>query len=120
LLARLTWFSPPLVTIDLALILELGLRTRLLVLARVSAILPRVDDDLVRLVLDAVGVVDFDAGTLAVDAVLVDSRLLRRFPVTGSAAVRARWTSPEDFVLAVGGLHPRFAAPAGFPALERV
>ena len=120
LLARITWFTPTLVTIDLALILELGARTRLLVLARVSALLPTADNDLVRLTLDAVGVADFDASTLALDAALVDSRLVRQFPITGSAALRARWAGNEDFVLAVGGLHPRFAAPAGFPTLERV
>src|SRR6185369_12050365 len=37
LLARITWFTPTLVQADLALILELGARTRLLVLGRVAA-----------------------------------------------------------------------------------
>jgi hypothetical protein len=124
LLARITWFTPTLLQLDLALVLELGQRTRLLVLGRVSAQLPSAEHDLIRLLLNAVGVLDFDAGTLAVDAVLVDSRLVHRFPVTGAAAVRARWTDTaaegRHFVAAVGGLHPRFAAPTGFPALERV
>lgn len=139
LLARITWFTPTLVQLDLALILELvGARTRLLVLGRVSALLPSRDNDLIRLNLDALGVLDFDAGTLAADAVLVDSRLVHQFPITGSAALRARWpgvagavatvvagpvgaaATGTDFVLAAGGLNPRFAAPAGFPTLERV
>lgn len=131
LLARITWFTPTLVQMDLALIRELGARERLLVLGRVSALLPSADNDLIRLNLDAVGVLDFDAGTLEADAVLVDSRLVHRFPITGSGALRARWPGPgraEDgsalsgthFVLAVGGLNPRYHAPAGFPDLERV
>jgi hypothetical protein len=125
LLARITWFTPTLITLDLGLVLEVGARTRLLVLGRVSALLPSADNDLVRLVLDTVGELDFDAGTLAVDAVLVDSRLVHRFPITGSAAVRARWgdqagATGQSFLLAVGGFNPRFAPPAGFPALERV
>lgn len=130
LLARLTWFTPTLVQMDLALIQELGARERLLVLGRVSALLPSRDNDLIRLNLDALGVLDFDAGTLEADAVLVDSRLVHRFPITGSGALRARWPgagrsvgaaiSGTHFVLAVGGLNPRFHAPAGFPALERV
>jgi len=125
LLARITWFTPTLVTFDLGLVLEVGARTRLLVLGRVSALLPSADNDLVRLVLDTVGEVDFDAGTLAIDAMLVDSRLVHRFPITGGAAVRARWghqsgATGDAFLLAVGGFNPRFAAPAGFPALDRV
>ena len=91
LLARITWFTPTLVQMDLALILELGARTRLLLLGRVSALLPSRDNDLIRLNLDVLGVLDFDAGTLAADAVLVDSRLAHRFPITGSGALRAQW-----------------------------
>ncbi|MEP6729175.1 MAG: DUF6603 domain-containing protein [bacterium] len=131
LLARLTWFTPTLVTLDLALILEIGARSRLLILGRVSALLPARDNDLIRLNLDTLGVLDFGAGSLEADAVLVDSRLVHQFPVTGAAAVRAHWgnassvpgaavESVSTFVLAVGGLNPRFAAPVGFPTLERV
>jgi len=122
LLARITWFTPTLVQFDLALIVELGVRTRLLVLGRVSSLLPSRDNDLIRLNLDAMGVIDFDASTLAIDAVLVDSRLVHQFPITGAAAVRAQWADAAgaSFVLAVGGVNPRFAPPAGFPALERV
>jgi hypothetical protein len=120
LVARITWFTPTLVEMNLALILEIGARQRMLLLGRVSALLPSKDNDLIRLNVDALGVLDFDAGTMEADAVLVDSRLAHRFPVTGSAALRARWSGGGDFVLAVGGLNPRFAPPSGFPQLERV
>jgi hypothetical protein len=120
LLARITWFTPTLVQLDLALILELGVQTRLAILGRVSAILPSRDDDIIRLNLDAIGVLDFDAGTFEADAVLIDSRIAHQFPVTGSGAVRARWSGSPTFVMAVGGLNPRFAPPAGFPTLDRV
>ena len=35
-------------------------------------------------------------------------------------ALRMSWGAQPAFLLAVGGFHPRFAAPPGFPALERV
>ena len=85
-----------------------------------TSILPRLDNDLLRLNLDAVGIFDFDQGTVAIDALLVDSRLLHRFPLTGGGALRARWTSPRSFALAVGGMHHGFTPPAGFPTLDRL
>jgi hypothetical protein len=122
LLARLTWFTPTLATFDLALILEFGARTRLLALGRVSILLPTSDNDLIRISLDSMGVLDFDAGTVALDATLVDSRLLHKFTITGSAALRAGWGSGPDssFLLSVGGFNPHFTPPAGIPALDRV
>lgn len=120
LLAKIGWFTPTLVLLDLALILEFGNRTRLLALGRISALLPSADNDLVRLNLEAMGVIDFDVGTAALDAVLIDSRLAHKFAITGSAALRAGFGAGPSFVLSVGGLNPHFAPPANLPALERV
>ncbi|MFY9556603.1 MAG: DUF6603 domain-containing protein, partial [Blastocatellia bacterium] len=120
LIAKIGWFTPTLITMDLALILEFGSRQRLLALGRISALLPSADNDLVRLNLEAMGVIDFDAGTAAIDAELVDSRLAHKFPITGSAALRAGFGEGPSFVLSVGGFNPRFAAPATVPALNRV
>ena len=122
LLARISWFTPALANFDLALILEFGARTRLLALGRVSVLLPSADNDLVRIVLDSMGVLDFDEGTVALDATLVDSRLLHKFTISGSAALRAGWGNGPGsaFLLSVGGFNPHFTPPAGMPALDRV
>jgi hypothetical protein len=120
LIVRLQWGVPTIITLDLGLILELGARHRFIVLGRITSILPRPDHDLLRLNLDAVGIFDFDQGTASIDAVLVDSRLLNRFPLTGQAALRARWVSPRSFAIAVGGMHHGFTPPAEFPQLDRL
>jgi hypothetical protein len=122
ILARIGWFTPTLITLDLALIMEFGARRRLLVLGRVSALLPSPDNDLVRINLDSMGVIDFDQNTASIDATLVDSRLAKKFALTGMAALRAGWGSGphQAFVLAVGGFNPHFAPPAGVPPLSRV
>jgi hypothetical protein len=69
--------------------------------------------------MDMLGVVDVDRNEAAVDATLVDSRLAE-FALTGDMALRMKWGAESTFLLAVGGFHPRFAAPSGFPALKRV
>ncbi|MGZ5904238.1 MAG: DUF6603 domain-containing protein [Reyranella sp.] len=122
ILARIGWFTPTLIQLDLALILEFGARKRLLVLGRISALLPSPDNDLVRINLDAIGVLDFDQDTASIDAMLIDSRLAKKFVLTGAAALRAGWGSGphQGFVLAVGGFNPHFAPPAGVPPLSRV
>jgi hypothetical protein len=128
LAVRITWAEPVLLRMDLSLVLELGAAQRLLAMGRVSAQLPSAENDLIRLNLDALGVLDFSQGTLEADALLTDSRLAHRFPITGAAALRTRWTQGRDeqgvsrcgFALSVGGFNPRYPPPAGFPALERV
>ncbi|MCU1265911.1 MAG: uncharacterized protein JWM21_2229 [Acidobacteria bacterium] len=117
---QIAWGSPPLITANLALVLELGARRRLLVLAQVVAILPKQENDLVRLQMDAIGVLDFDQGTASLDATLHDSRLLKKFVLTGDMAMRLKWESSPNFALAVGGLHPAFNPPPNFPKLERI
>jgi hypothetical protein len=121
-MAKIGWATPTLITMDLALILEFGLRRRLIVLGRISSVLPNRDEDLIRLNMDAMGVLDMDAGTLALDAVLVDSRLLQRYALTGSMAMRAcLMPGPQaGLCLAVGGVNPHFTPPANMPKLDRI
>ena len=119
-MVQIAWGTPPLITADLALVLEFGARLRLLILAQVLAILPRPDHELVRLQMDAIGVLDFDQGTAALDATLYDSRLLKKFVLTGDMAMRLKWGASPNFALAIGGLHPAFNPPPNFPKLERI
>jgi len=119
-MVQISWGTPPLITADVALVLEFNARFRLLILAQVLSILPRPDRELVRLQMDAVGVIDFDQSTAALDATLHDSRLLNKFTLTGDMAMRMNWGSSPNFALAVGGLHPAFNPPPNFPKLERI
>jgi hypothetical protein len=119
-MVQIAWGTPTLITAEVGVVLELGARLRLLILAQIAAILPRRDNDLVRLQMDAIGILDFDQGTAALDATLYDSRLLKKFVLTGDMAMRLKWESSPHFALSVGGLHPAFEPPANFPKLERI
>jgi len=119
-LAKIGWGRPKLIQFELGVIYEWGHQHRLIVLGRVSALLPRRDDVVLKLNMDALGLLDFDAGTFALDAVLHDSRLCGRFVLTGAMAMRMGFSGMGGFALAVGGLHPRFTTPPGFPSVARL
>jgi hypothetical protein len=118
-MAIIGWGTPTLLTLELALILEIPEPIRLLILGRLTAILPEERTALVRVRMDALGVIEFTKGEVSLDAVLYDSRILE-FTLTGEMALRASWGDEPSFVLAIGGFNPRFLAPAGFPRLERL
>jgi hypothetical protein len=101
-MVQISWGTPTLITAELAIVLEFGQRLRLLILAQIAAILPDPKNDLVRLQMDAVGVIDFDQGTAELDATLRDSRLLKKFVLTGDMAMRLKWQSSPNFALAIG------------------
>jgi len=119
-IAQIAWGTPALITADLAVVLEFGARLRLLILAQIVAILPKPENDLVHLEIDGVGVLDFDQGTAALDATLYESRLLKKFVLTGDMAMRLNWEGSPNFALAIGGLHPAYNSPPAFPKLERI
>ena len=116
---QLGWGTPTLLTMDLAVLLELPPPIRLIILGRMAISLPDPEDPLVLIQMDSLGVVDFGTGQVAVDAALFNSRVAA-FALTGSMALRASWLGPPGFVLAIGGFSPAFSPPAQFPALTPV
>jgi hypothetical protein len=118
-MVQIAWGTPPLITAEWR---GAGVQRAAAAagLAQVAAILPKPENDLVRLQMDGIGLLDFDQGTAALDATLYDSRLLKKFVLTGDMAMRLNWEGSPNFALAVGGLHPAFNPPPNFPKLERI
>lgn len=114
--AQLTWGTPTIITADLGLAVELPKPVRLVAMGRVKVLLPHEKAPVVVINLDAVGFLDFGAGTLDIDARLYDSRIAQ-WTLTGGMALRARWSGDGDFVLSAGGFHPRYTPPPSFPKL---
>jgi hypothetical protein len=115
----ITWLDigvTSIVRLDLGLLLQLPDALVVLV-GRGSVELPPV----LQLRLDVAG--DFDPGRkeVALDAVLVDSRALTIFRVTGTGALRLGWGNPSYVVFAVGGFYPGFRPePANIPPQQRL
>ncbi|MEV5410328.1 DUF6603 domain-containing protein [Thermopolyspora sp. NPDC052614] len=118
-MVRLGWGPKQLLEMELALVLELPSPLRLIVAGRMRLRLPDEKAPVVLLRLDVVGILDLDRGEASIDASLVDSRIAA-FTICGDMAMRVGWTGGTRFALAVGGFHPRFTPPPGFPALKRL
>ena len=117
--ARIGWGTPALLTIDLALIIEVPSPVRVLILGVVRALLPDKDAPLLKLQVNFLGVIDFERKRLAFDASLFESRLLA-YTLEGDMAVRADWGDDPSFLLSVGGFHPAFNPPAELAGMRRL
>ena len=118
-IVRIGWGTPTLIEAQLGVVIQLPDPVVIVVLGSIAAILPTPDFALVELHLDVAGVIDVDAGTLAIDASLHDSHVVG-FALSGDMALRADFADAEAFLMSVGGFHPRFEAPGDFPDLRRV
>jgi hypothetical protein len=118
-MALIAWGTPTLLTVALAIVLELPEPIRIILLARLAARLPSESHALVRINVDALGILDLTQKQLSLDATLYDSRLLT-YALSGDLSLRADWGTQREFVLAIGGFHPQFTPPPGFPALKRI
>lgn len=118
-MVKIAWGSPTILTLDLALILEIPDPVRLIVLGRLKAVLPDEKNPVVQIRMDAMGVLDFSRNELSLDATLYDSRILT-FTITGDMALRLVWGARPNFILSVGGFHPHFEAPPGLTKLSRL
>jgi hypothetical protein len=116
---RLAWGTPSLIEAELGIVLSLPDPVVITVLGSVNAVLPFEDLDLIAFHLDVAGVIDEGQGTLSIDASLHDSHVVG-FPLAGGMAVRAAFLDQPTFLMALGGSHPGFEAPDGFPTLARL
>ncbi len=118
-MAQIGWGTPTLLTASVAVILELPEPIDIILLANVAALLPNPAAPLVRLNMDALGVLDLTQDDLSLDASLFDSKLIS-FSIAGDMALRANWSSQREFLLAIGGFHPQFTPPPDFRHCKRI
>jgi hypothetical protein len=116
--AEIVWGTPPILTGQVGLVLELPDPVRIALIGSAVAQFPP-DKPLVVLKVNFAGGIDFGAGRLFFDASLTGSRI-EKYPLSGALSLRSSWQDPKTHALAVGGFNPHFQPPAGFPALDRV
>lgn len=118
-MAKIGWASPPRLTIELGIVLEIPSPIRLAIMGVLKAALPDEKAAVIHLRMDVLGTIDFEKGEAAVDASIYDSQVAQ-FAITGDMALRLNWGASPTFLLSAGGYHPRFQPPPNFPTLERL
>ncbi|MFZ2269281.1 MAG: DUF6603 domain-containing protein [Azonexus sp.] len=117
-MVRLTWGPKALLTIEVAVLLDLPAPLRLAILGRMRLILPDIDNAIADIRLDVAGLIDFGQETAIVAASLIDSRIAA-FTITGDMAMVLSWGATKTFALSMGGFYPGFPVPEGMPPSMR-
>jgi hypothetical protein len=119
-MAKITWFTPTLITVDLGLVIEIPEPVRLAILGVLRAILPDEDAAILRAQVNFLGEINFERKQLSFDASLFDSKLLS-FTLSGDMAIRLDWSAEANLLLTVGGFHPAYEPPPlNLPAIRRL
>jgi len=120
-LVKIFWGGAvPLVEFSAGIFIELGGPVRIAIIGRAHAALPKPKSPIITLNMDILGFIDFGNKTLAIDSSLYNSNILKKFDLVGDMALRSNWGDNPDFALSLGGFHPRFNPPPGFPNLKRL
>ena len=117
---ELRW-SGGLVSLVAAVVVESGLTPRTVLLASLEAVAPTRELPVVRLRVDAIGIIDSERPSVEIDGSMVES-FIGPFAVTGDGTFRFRGGDDGLFLMAVGGFHPSYTPPddAGLPPQRRL
>lgn len=119
-MAKIGWGTPTLITIELGIMIELPNPVRLAILGVLKAILPTEDKAILKIQVNFLGIIDFDNKYISFDASLYDSKILT-FGLFGDMALRLYWGDEPNFLLSIGGFHPKFTPPPlDLPTMRRL
>lgn len=120
---ELGWGTPDSIIIaELGILLELPEPVLITILGMLKAGLPNVEDEdlaIIYIQMDILGIIDFEHKQFSLQATIYDSRVVE-FQLSGDMAMLVDWSPNPQFILSIGGFHPQFPSPAGFPHLDRL
>ncbi|QGY44857.1 hypothetical protein GM418_14625 [Maribellus comscasis] len=113
--------EPTVMEIDIGFLIEMPFKGRFILLGSLGVYLPGKDAEksLGEMHVDVFGDFNFAASYILIEGRLRDSNLVE-VSLTGGFAFMLNWGSHPQFLLSVGGYHPRYKKPAKFPDVPRV
>ncbi len=117
-MAKIGWGTPTLISVSLGVIIEIP--GNVVILGRLKLALPTEDAALIVLQVTFMGALEFDKRRLWFYASLFESRILF-ITLDGELGLLMDYSDNPNFVLSVGGFHPRFTPPPlPFPTPNRL
>jgi hypothetical protein len=117
-MVKLGWGTPTLVSVSLGVIIEIPGNVAILGVLKVA--LPADDVAVIQLQVQFVGAIEFDKKRIWFFASLYDSRVVF-LTLDGEMGLLVAWGDDANFVVSVGGFHPRFTPPPlPFPSPRRI
>ena len=118
-MAEIGYGNPKIIRGKIGIIIELPDPIRAAIMGQVSVVLPDKGKSIIVLNLDVLGIINFSEKKLEITASLYDSRILS-LNIFGDAVIWLEWGHNPQFIMSLGGFHPKFAPPPGFPKLRRL
>lgn len=117
-MVKLGWGTPTLVSVSLGIIIEIPGNIAIVGILQVA--LPTADAALIKLQVNFIGAIEFDKKRIWFFAALFDSRVLF-LTIEGEMGLLVAFGDDANFVVSVGGFHPRFSPPPlPFPSPRRI
>lgn len=118
---KIGYGTPTVMEVDLGILLEFPFKGRIILLGSLGVYLPNKDAEkrLGQIHVDIFGDFNFAASYILIEGRLRDSNLVE-VALTGGFAFMLDWGNNPQFLLSVGGYHPRYKKPARFPEIPRV
>ncbi|MDD5265639.1 MAG: hypothetical protein PHO08_00740 [Methylococcales bacterium] len=117
-MAKLGWGTPTLISVSLGVIIEIPGNIAILGVLKVA--LPAEEAPLIVIQVNFAGAIEFDKQRLYFFATLFESRVLF-LTIEGDMGLLVAWGDDANFVVSVGGFHPRFnPPPLPFPSPRRI
>lgn len=117
-MAKIGWGTPTLISLSLGVIIEIPGNIAILGVLKVA--LPTEAAPLVLIQVNFIGAIEFDKKRLWFFASIFESRILF-LTLEGEMGLLVAWGDDANFVVSVGGFHPRFnPPPLPFPSPRRV
>jgi hypothetical protein len=118
-MAKLGWGTPTLLSASLGIILEIP-SINITIVGVIKLVLPTEEADILRIQVNFIGRIEPSNKLLWFYAELYDSRVLF-ITLEGGMGLLVSWGDPANFVLSVGGFHPRYSPPPlPFPVPPRL
>jgi hypothetical protein len=118
-MAKIGWGTPTLLSVSLGIVLEIP-SINITILGVIKVVLPHEEADLLRLQVNFIGRLEPANSLLWFYAELYDSRVLF-ITLEGGMGLYLNWGDNANFVVSVGGFHPRYnPPPLPFPEPPRL